>query len=74
MPLHVDEDAYQALEDCIFSGDFAACEAVPAGEPTGYLVNPVGGMAVDMAGPARYVCCCKQGEGTGIICDGYCFL
>ncbi|CAM9570084.1 unnamed protein product [Ectocarpus sp. 13 AM-2016] len=53
MPPQVNEDTYQALKDCIFSGDFATCEAVPAGEPTGYLVNPVGGMALDMAGPAN---------------------
>lgn len=64
----MDEDAFQTLEDCIFSGDFTVCEAVPAGEPTGYLANPVGGVAVDMAGPARYVCMhatLKQGKGTG---------
>ena len=53
-PLQVDEDAFQALEGCIYSGEYGACEAVPAGEPTGCLVNPTGGTAVDMAGPARY--------------------
>eukprot|EP00752_Nemacystus_decipiens_P010080 g8982.t1 len=48
----VDEGAFQALEDCIYSGEYGVCEAVPAGEPTGCLVNPTGGRAVDMAGPA----------------------
>lgn len=44
---------FQALEDCISSGDFDTCEAVPAGESTGFLIQPLGGLAIDMAGAAR---------------------
>ena len=49
----VDEEAFKALEDCIYSGDFDVCEDVPAGD-TGSLANPIAAFAVDMAGPARY--------------------
>lgn len=60
----MDEDAFKALEDCVYSGEYGACEAVPAGEPAGCLVNPTGGRAVDMAGPARWdvqdgIYCCS---------------
>ena len=54
----VDEDSFAALEDCVCSGDFDTCEAVPAGEnaggPTGFLVNPIAGVSIDMGGPSRY--------------------
>lgn len=50
--IQVDADAFAALEDCIFSSDFDTCEAVPQGELTGFLANPLGGRPVDMAGPA----------------------
>lgn len=49
----VDEEAYGALEECIFSGDFNVCETVPAGGASGYLVNPLGGLVVTMSGAAR---------------------
>lgn len=49
----VDEEAFEALQECIFSGDSDSCEAVPAGESTGFLINPTGGVAIPMAGPAR---------------------
>lgn len=52
----MDETAFQALVDCIYVGDYDTCEAVPAGESTGVLVDPVGANAFDMAGPVR----CKQ--------------
>eukprot|EP00903_Cladosiphon_okamuranus_P011260 g10618.t1 len=48
----VDEDAFRSLEDCIYSGEYGACETVPAGASTGCLVNPTGGRAIDMTGPA----------------------
>lgn len=48
----VDEVAFAALEECISSGNFEVCEAVPAGDPNGFLVNPLGGIPVDMAGPS----------------------
>lgn len=50
--LQVDPGAFAALQHCIFSGDFYACEQVPAGDESGYLINPLGGIAVDMAAPA----------------------
>lgn len=49
----VDEAAFEALQACTFSGDFDICEAVPAGHPDGYLVNPLGGVAASMTGPSR---------------------
>lgn len=50
--IQVDPDAFEALQDCIYDGDFNTCEAVPAGDSNGYLINPLGGRPVDMAGPA----------------------
>lgn len=47
--------AFEALEECIYSGNFDVCEAVPSGEPSGFLINPIAGVAIDMAGPARLV-------------------
>lgn len=44
-----------ALTECIYEGDFDKCEKVPAGEDGGFLIQPLGGIAIDMAGPARYV-------------------
>ena len=52
--LQVDSDAFDALIDCISEGDFDTCEQVPAGDEDGFLVNPLGGLAINMAGPARY--------------------
>ena len=52
--LQVDNDAFDALIDCISEGDFDTCEQVPAGDEDGFLVNPLGGLATNMAGPARY--------------------
>lgn len=49
----VDETAFQALENCISKDDFDTCEGVAAGESSGFLINPIGGIAVDMMGPAR---------------------
>ena len=54
--LQVDSTAFDALIECISEGDFDTCEQVPAGDEDGFLVNPLGGIAVDMAGPAGYVC------------------
>lgn len=51
--IQVDPDAYAALEDCAFSGDFDTCEAIPAGGSNAFLINPLGGKPVDMSGPAR---------------------
>ena len=51
----VDSAAFDALIECIAEGDFDTCEQVPAGDEDGFLVNPLGGIAVDMAGPAGYV-------------------
>lgn len=50
----VDSFAFDALEECIAMGSYDLCEEVPSGDVDGYLVQPLGGIAVDMAGPARY--------------------
>lgn len=50
----VDPDAFNALVECIAEGNFDTCEQVPAGVENGFLIQPIGGIAVDMAGPARY--------------------
>ena len=52
----MDSAAFDALIECIAEGDFDTFEQVPAGDEDGFLVNPLGGIAVDMAGPAGYVC------------------
>lgn len=52
--LQVDPAAFDLMVECIAESDFNKCEKVPAGESNGFLIQPVGGMAVDMAGPARY--------------------
>ncbi|CAN0356438.1 unnamed protein product, partial [Laminaria digitata] len=46
------EGAFASLKTCISKGDVEICELVPAGYDTGYLVNPLGGIAVDMMGPS----------------------
>ena len=51
--MQVDPEAFDALVACVASADFDTCEAVPAGG-TENLENPLGGIATDMAGPARY--------------------
>ena len=51
----VDSKAFDALLECIAEGDLDTCEQVPAGDEDGFLVNPLGGLAVDMSGPAGYV-------------------
>ena len=51
--LQVDPTAFDALVECVASADFDICEQVPAGG-TENLENPLGGIATDMAGPARY--------------------
>lgn len=48
----VDEDAFEALTECIAANTLEACEAVPAGEGA-TLANPIAATAIDMAGPAR---------------------
>ena len=48
--------AFGALIKCISEGYFGTGEHVPGRDEDGFLVNPLGGIAVDMAGPARYVC------------------
>lgn len=52
-PLQVDPAAFAALTECIAEADFEKCDSVPSGDDDGYLINPLGGMAVDMAGPSR---------------------
>lgn len=51
----VDPDAFDLLVECIAESDFDKCEQVPAGDENGFLIQPIGGTAVDMAGAARYV-------------------
>ena len=51
----MDSKAFDALLECIAEGDLDTCEQVPAGDEDGFLVNPLGGPAVDMSGPAGYV-------------------
>lgn len=53
-PRQVDAEAYAALLECVGEGTFHKCESVPAGDDAGYLVQPIGGIAVENAGPARY--------------------
>ena len=50
----VDPAAFDLLVECIAEGDFDKCEEVPAGDGAGFLIQPIGGLAVDMAGPTRY--------------------
>ena len=52
LAIQVDEEAVEALIECISSGDFDVCEEVPAGDDEGFLVNPVAGFAINLAGPA----------------------
>ncbi|CAN0414811.1 unnamed protein product, partial [Scytosiphon promiscuus] len=47
----VDPAAFDLLVECIAEGDFDKCEEVPAGDGAGFLIQPIGGLAVDMAGP-----------------------
>lgn len=46
--------AFAGLLACAYEGNFDTCEAIPQGDPSGFLVNPLGGLSVDMAGPSRY--------------------
>ncbi|CAM9505578.1 unnamed protein product, partial [Laminaria digitata] len=48
----VDPDAFDALLECVAEGDFDKCEQVPAGDESGFLIQPIGGNAVDFTGPA----------------------
>lgn len=52
--VQVDASAFAALTECIYEGAFDKCENVPSGEDGGFLIQPLGGIAIDMAGPARY--------------------
>ncbi|CAN0335607.1 unnamed protein product, partial [Scytosiphon promiscuus] len=49
----VDPAAFDLMVECIAESDFNKCENVPAGEENGFLIQPIGCIAVDMAGPAR---------------------
>lgn len=57
--LQVDPDAFAALEACVAEGTYETCEEVPAGDDNGFLIQPIGGNAVDMIGPARYYSVCS---------------
>lgn len=50
----MDASAFASLTECIAEASFEKCEQVPAGDSNGYLIQPLGGIAVGMAGPARY--------------------
>lgn len=49
----MDPDAFDALLECVGGGAFDKCETVPAGDDYGFLVQPIGGIAVESTGPAR---------------------
>lgn len=49
----MDQGAFDTLVECVTQGDFDTCESVAQGDPNGKLVDPLGGISVDMAGPAR---------------------
>lgn len=49
----MDAEAYTALLECVGEGSIDKCESVPAGDPAGFLIQPVGGIAVESTGPAR---------------------
>lgn len=49
----VKQGAFNDLLECVTVGDFDTCDAIKQGDPNGRLVNPLGGISVDMAGPAR---------------------
>ena len=53
-PLQVSPEDFAKLVECIAEADFDKCNDVPAGHRDGYLINPLGGIAVDMIGPTRY--------------------
>ena len=63
----VDPLAFDALEECIAKGGYALCEDVPSGDANGFLIQPLGGIAVDMAGPARYDSECCSNPAVGIL-------
>lgn len=50
----MDPDAYDALLECVGGGAYDKCETVPAGDDYGFLIQPIGGIAVENTGPARY--------------------
>lgn len=47
----VDSAAYNSLLSALESGEFAALEAVPAGQPTARFVDPLGPLAYNLDGP-----------------------
>lgn len=48
--VQVNAAAFAALEECVSSADFDACERVPSGGDR-VLINPLGGAAVDLDSP-----------------------
>ena len=48
-------EEFAKLVECIAEADFDKCNDVRAGDRDGYLINPLGGIAVDMSGPTRYI-------------------
>ena len=50
----MDPEAFDSLVQCVTEGSFDTCEAVPQGDSNGFLANPLGGVSVEMAGPAGY--------------------
>ena len=51
----MDPEAFDSLVQCITEGSFDVCEAVPQGDSNGFFANSLGGISVEMAGPAGYV-------------------
>ena len=50
--MQVDPQAFDTLVECVTQGNFDTCESIGQGDPSGKLVNPLGGISVDLAGPA----------------------
>ena len=48
----VDPQAFDTLVECVTQGNYDTCESIGQGDPSGKLVNPLGGISVDLAGPA----------------------
>ena len=55
--LQVLPEAFDALLECVAEGTLDKCEVVPAGDEEGFLVQPIGGIAVESTGPARCGVC-----------------
>ena len=55
----VDADAFDALLECVTEGTYDKCETVPAGDDAGFLIQPIGGIAVETTGPARCDVCSR---------------